>query len=74
MHMLVRFKTDDTINWKGFSAAFVLASPDAESVTPSHSIGTRRYDGAEYHSKRKNKKYGKHHDLDSIPIDEEMAG
>ena len=42
MYLLIRFKTDDTINWKGFSAAYVLAAPDAQAVTPS--IAARRYD------------------------------
>ena len=32
--LIVRFKTDDTINWKGFSAAFVLAARDAQPATP----------------------------------------
>ena len=30
---MVRFKTDDTINWKGFSAVYQSASADAEPVT-----------------------------------------
>lgn len=34
-YLLIRFKTDDTINWKGFSAWYVLASPDAVAATPS---------------------------------------
>ena len=52
----MRFKTDDTINWKGFSAAFVLASPDAVPATPRPSLGiTRRYDKLPY--KPKGKKY-----------------
>ena len=36
--LLVRFKTDDTINWKGFSAAFVLAARDARPATPVTSL------------------------------------
>ncbi|KAK2192635.1 hypothetical protein NP493_27g02025 [Ridgeia piscesae] len=31
-HLLIRFKSDDTINWKGFSATYVLAGPNAEPV------------------------------------------
>ena len=36
--LLVRFKTDDTINWKGFSAAFVLAAADAQPANPVTSL------------------------------------
>lgn len=31
--LLIKFVTDDTINWKGFSAAFVLAGADERPVT-----------------------------------------
>jgi len=44
--LLVRFKTDDTINWKGFSAAFVLAARDAQPATPSVAGLGRRTAGA----------------------------
>ncbi len=65
MYLLVRFKTDDTINWKGFSAAFVLASPDAQPVTQIG--GTRKYD-VDYVPKP-NKKYPDKGDPGSYPID-----
>ncbi|KAL5017782.1 hypothetical protein ScPMuIL_003504 [Solemya velum] len=29
-YLLIRFKSDDTINWKGFSAIYMLADPDIE--------------------------------------------
>ncbi|XP_074648145.1 tolloid-like protein 2 isoform X2 [Tubulanus polymorphus] len=35
-HLLIHFRTDDTIGWKGFSAAFVLSSPDR---TPRKTAG-----------------------------------
>ena len=57
MYLLIRFKTDDTINLKGFSAGFVLASPDAQPFTPEHSVGTRKYDSPSG-PKPKNKKQG----------------
>lgn len=61
MYLLIRFKTDDTINWKGFSAAFVLASPDAQPVTPEFiATSTRGYDELRpYVPKPKIKKIGK---------------
>ena len=31
---MINFKSDDTINKKGFSAAFVLSSPDAPPGSP----------------------------------------
>ena len=65
---MVRFKTDDTINWKGFSAAFVLASPDAQPITMEHTISPRRYDPDFIH-KPKGKKYTGKEDPGSIPID-----
>lgn len=40
-NLLVRFKTDDTITWKGFSASFVLASPDAEPITHGTNYGNQ---------------------------------
>lgn len=46
MYLLVQFKTDDTINWKGFEAYYTMASPDAEAATPLPTIATytKRYD------------------------------
>jgi len=63
--LLVRFKTDDTINWKGFSAAFVLASRDAQPAAPDTSL--RRTGsgftslGGTHRSKSKSVGSGGHH-------------
>ena len=38
MYLLIRFKTDDTINWKGFSGAYVLRS----SAAPPHAVSSRQ--------------------------------
>ncbi|ELU00391.1 hypothetical protein CAPTEDRAFT_221124 [Capitella teleta] len=43
-YLTIRFKTDDTINWKGFKAAFVLASPNAMPATPPSIIATLTYE------------------------------
>lgn len=33
--MLVRFRSDDTINWKGFYATYALSNTGADPVTPT---------------------------------------
>ncbi len=67
MYLLVHFKTDDTINWKGFAAAFELASPDAQPATPLPSLGyTRRYDLPHKPKSHKSKYTSKNYN----PIDE----
>lgn len=61
--LLVRFKTDDTINWKGFSAAFVLASRDAQPATPISSLRRTAMPGGGspgYRSKTKSVTVGHH--------------
>jgi hypothetical protein len=40
----VHFRTDDTINLKGFNAAFVLASPNAMAATPPSIVATLTYE------------------------------
>ncbi|CAH1793785.1 unnamed protein product [Owenia fusiformis] len=42
--LLIRFKSDDTINWKGFLAAFGLTSPGAESEVETTTEKTDEYD------------------------------
>jgi len=54
-YLLIHFRTDDTINWKGFSAAFVLASPDAAPVTQPTAGGTPSYNNRGTKSKSYNK-------------------
>ena len=54
-YLLIHFRTDDTINWKGFSAAFVLASPDAAPVTQPTAGGTPTYDNRGVKPKSYNK-------------------
>jgi tolkin protein len=58
--LLVRFKTDDTINWKGFSAVFVLASPDALPATPTN-VGSRRSGASSTSDNRSKPKPGGSH-------------
>ena len=38
--LFVRFITDDTINWKGFQAEYLLAGPDEQPVTYKYSRET----------------------------------
>ena len=56
---MIRFKTDDTINWKGFSAAFVLASPGAERprVAPGAVTGAGRAEPRPHSAKSKSKSH-----------------
>ena len=69
MYLLVHFKTDDTINWKGFDAVYTLASPDAEAATPLPTLGyTKRYD-LTHLPKPKNHK-PKYNSKNYHPIDE----
>jgi len=59
--LLVRFKTDDTINWKGFSAAFVLASRDAQPATPVTSLRRTATGSTSAGHRSKNKSVGGGH-------------
>lgn len=64
--LVVVFRTDDTISKKGFSAAFVLASPDSLPVTFTPK-STGNSSNPEFKNKQKSNKKLANHQLSKSP-------